>query len=207
MNIHDLLDPREEEPEQGRLVHLAGPLAVASTLAGLAVLLTAATQLGNADLGTSIRARGCSASPLAGLVLFLVAGALLAIAPTLARLRHAGAVPTWDRRGLLFATPLPLLLALATVPGVLGCQVASDLAGLAVVGGALTGTGGTALAVGALVLLGASLSVMLHVSWALLPLGDPAPPPSIVEQAMLDAEDFEHDPHTRFHGVDSPENR
>jgi hypothetical protein len=207
VSIHDLLDARDEAGEERRtLRRVAAPLAALCVAAGAVALLLAASLLADADLGTAVRARACAASPLLGLSLFLVAGALLGLAPTLARLRHTGAVAIWDPRALLVALPVPLVLAAASVPGVLGCSLGAELADLSVVGSALGGTGGLLLAPAALVLAGAALTLALHVSWALVPLADAPDAPSIVEQAMLDAELLEQEPHgARFHGVDSTE--
>jgi hypothetical protein len=200
-----LLDDRPDDAP-GRLQRWGAVLALACGVLGIVLLLAGSASLAGADLGTSVRARTCSASPLLGLGLLLLAGVALAAAPTLGRLRHPGAVATWDVWAVLAAAPVPAALALLSIPGVLGCRVAADLADWPLLGDALTGIGGLVVAPVALVLLGASCTLALHVSWALLPLADLAATPSVVERAIQDAEDLAVEQQaTRFHGVDSPE--
>ncbi len=170
---------------------------------GAAALVGGGVALSNAELGTSLRTRGCDASPLGGLVLLLVGAILVTVATQLARLQHPSAVFGWAWRGLAFALPVPALLLAATLPGVLGCGLSQDIAGIGVIGDALVGAPGIVLAGAAAALVGAALGSVAHVTWMSPQIGLVDESPGIVELAMQEAEALEADRTAeRFHGVD-----
>ena len=175
-----------------------------AAVAGACVALIAGgAQLAGADLGTSLRARGCDASALPGLALLAVGGVLAIAASALARLQHPAALLGWEWRGVWFLLPLPALVLAGTVPGVLGCSIGQDIAQLAVVGDALVGAPGIALAGAGAALAGAALGSCLHVTWLAPQSSVVDEPPGIVELAMAEAEALETDSASqRFQGVD-----
>lgn len=170
---------------------------------GILVLLGAGVALSNAEFGTSLRARGCDVSPLGGLAL-LVAGSLITVVGMqLARLQHHSAVVGIEWRGLAFAVPLPLVLLLATLPGVLGCSLGQDLSTIALFGATLVGTPGLMLAATSATLVGVALGSAVHVTWLAPVTGTVDDTPSMVELAMQEAEALQTDAASqRFHGVD-----
>jgi hypothetical protein len=180
--------------------------SLGALLAGPIVLLVAGTQLAGADFGTSLRARGCDASPLGGIILLAIGAMLLALGFQLARLRVVGAVLTLDLASLVVSLPIPAALLAATLPGVFGCSSATDIARVGLVGDALVGTSGIAMAACAAALVGVALATVAHVSW-LAPLTTVADvTPGIVELAIQEAEALEAEGAAhRFHGVDSGE--
>jgi hypothetical protein len=173
---------------------------------GTVALLVAGTLLEAANFGTSLRARTCDASPLAGLGMLACAGMLLAAAMQFARLRwDDGAVVTWDAGSLVLSLPVPALMLALTLPGVLGCSLARDIAQVGGLGDALVGTPGIALAAAGATLLGVALGAVAHVG-ELGGDGGSGPPPSIVELAIEEAEALRADEAAaRFHGVESGE--
>lgn len=173
---------------------------------GTVALLVAGTLLEAANFGTSLRARTCDASPLAGLGMLAAAGMLLALAMQLARLRwDEASTISWDAGSLVLSLPVPALLLALTLPGVLGCPLGRDVARLDGIGSALVGTPGIALAAGGAMLLGVALGAVAHVGRA------PedalaAPEPGIVDLAIAEAEALRADEAAaRFRGVESGE--
>lgn len=178
---------------------------LAGVVGGLVLLLVAGGQLADATFGTSLRARGCDSSSVGGLVLLVLAGLALQLGWRSARLRVPGATIVFDPAALAVTVPVPALLLAATLPGVLGCGAATDVARVGIVGDALVGTSGLMLAAAACVLVGAALASCASVVLVDLGLLDDESP-GIVELAIAEAEALEEDPGaTRFHGVDSGE--
>lgn len=172
-------------------------------LAGLVLLAWAVVELSGSQLGTSLRPRGCDGGVLGAVVLLAVGALALLLAIGLVRLRHPGTVLVWDVRSLAYTLPVPLVLLAATIPGVAGCTAARDLAGLPVLGDALVGASGIALAGAAVTLAAAACAATATV---VLVVGDGSleeQQPSIVELAIAEAEALESTRATeRFHGVD-----
>jgi hypothetical protein len=179
---------------------------LALLVGGIVALLLAGTQLASADLGTSLRARSCDTSAVGGVLFLVLGGVLLGLAFACARLRVEGAVLAWDLGSLVLAVPLPAALLAATLPGLLGCHSSVSVAKVDLVGDALVGASGLALAGGAAVLLGLALASAAHVTW-LAPFGAGAEqPPGIVELAIQEAVAHEAEgAAARFHNVDSGE--
>lgn len=172
---------------------------------GAAALLVAGGLLSSADFGTSLRARTCDTSPVAGLLLLAAGGACLMLGMQLARLRWEESFLVWDAGSLVLTLPIPVALLAATLPGVLGCAAGREIARLGVLGDALVGTPGIALAAAASALVGVALGGVAHVGWTLLDHAA-APAPGIVELAIAEAEALQTDQAaTRFHGVESGE--
>jgi hypothetical protein len=172
---------------------------------GAVALLAAGVLLHSADFGTSLRARTCDTSPVGGLLLLAAGGACLMLGMQLARLRWEESFLVWDVGSLVLTLPIPAALLAATLPGVLGCALARDIAQVGGLGDALVGTPGIALAAGASTLLGVAFGGVAHVGWTLLDQGT-APAPGIVELAIAEAEALQRDEAaTRFHGVESGE--
>jgi hypothetical protein len=171
---------------------------------GVAALLVAGEQLASADLGTSLRARSCDTSAVGGVLFLVLGGVLLGLAFACARLRVPGAVLVWDLGSLVLALPIPAALLAATLPGRLGCHASVTIAKVGLVGDALVGASGLALAGAAAVLCGAALASAAHVTW-LAPIGAGVDqPPGIVELAIQEAEALEAEgAAARFHNVDS----
>jgi hypothetical protein len=121
----------------------------------------------------------------------------------LARLRWEESFLVWDVGSLVLSLPVPVAVLAATLPGVLGCALARDIADIGGLGDALVGTPGIALAAAAATLVGVALGGIAHVGWTLLDQGT-APPPGIVELAIAEAEALQTDEiASRFHGVES----
>lgn len=176
----------------------AGALALGSL-----ALLAGGVALSNAELGTSLRARACDASPLAGLAMLALGAVFVAVGMQLARLQHPSAVVGLEWRGMAFALPVPILLLVATLPGLLGCALGQDIASLGVIGDALVGAPGLLLAGAAAALVGVALGSVVHVTWLAPTIGIVDETPGIVELAMQEAEALQADAaSTRFHGVD-----
>ena len=169
-----------------------------------ALVITAGALLATADFGTSLRARACDASPLGGLALLALGCAAAGVGFQLARLHHPAAVASWEWRSVAFAAPLPALLLLATLPGVMGCALGQRIAEFGgPVGDALVGAPGIALAGAGAALLGIAVATGVHVTWQAAVVGAIDDPPGIVELAMREAEALEQDAAAqRFHGVD-----
>lgn len=170
---------------------------------GAAMLIAGGVALSNAEFGTSLRARGCDASPLGGLTLLAIGALLAAIGMQLARLQHPSAVVGLEWRGAAFALPVPIALLAATLPGLMGCALGQDIAAVGMVGDALVGAPGLTLAGAAAALVGIALGSAVHVTWLAPVVGLVDEPPGIVELAMQEAEALETDAASqRFHGVD-----
>ena len=90
---------------------------VALVTLGTASLLGGGVALSNAQFGTSLRARACDTSPLAGIALLAVGALLVAIGMQLARLQHPSAVVGLEWRGMAFALPVPLVQPVKLEPG------------------------------------------------------------------------------------------
>jgi hypothetical protein len=183
----------------GRWWAWSGSLA----LTGLVLIAWAGVELSGSQLGTSLRPRGCDAGVLGAVVLLGVGALALLVAIGLVRLRQPGSVLAWDARSLAWTLPAPVALLAATIPGVAGCTVARDLAGLPVLGDALVGASGIALAGVAVTLVAAAIAATASV---VVVVGDGSleeQQPSIVELAIAAAEALESTRATeRFRGVD-----
>lgn len=178
---------------------------VALLALGTAALLVAGLLLEAANFGTSLRARSCDSSPLAGLGMLAAAGMLLALAMHVARLRWHDASLAWDTGSLVLSLPVPALVLALTLPGVLGCELGSDIAKVDAIGPALVGTPGIALAAAAALLLGVAIGAVAHVGWHGVEHAPP-PEPGIVDLAIQEAEALEAEgAAARFHGVESGE--
>lgn len=193
----------EMEGEAGALEHWWWAAVLAAMVTGAALLLAAGAALAHADLGTELRARGCSGSPLAALALFVGAGFAIALAPKLARLRHGVSRIVLDPGALLVAAPVPAVLLALALPGLLGCRAATRIADVALVGGALVGAPGIAVAAASSLALGVALSAVVQVPRAQGAGDGPAEPPSIIELAIAEAEarEAERDAE-QFRGID-----
>ena len=199
-NYEDLDDPAAT----GRLTRLWWVWTLLSAAGCGVALLTAGVLLSGADLGTELRARACDTSPLPALACFLVAGALGVATPLFGRLRALGCVVVWEWSSLVLTVPVPAAVLLATLPGVLGCPLAGDIAEIGLIGEALTGISAVAVSAAAATAMGAAIAAAAHVTWAAPFTAMVEAPPSIVELAIAEAEALEADPAvTRFHGVDS----
>lgn len=173
------------------------------SLLGTVALVGAGTLLADADFGTSLRARGCDPSALPGLGLLAFATLSLGLGLQVARLRWPESFVVWDAESLLLSLPIPLGLLAATLPAVLGCAAGSDIAKLPLVGSALAGNPGIALAACAAALVGTGVAASMHVGWV-APLSGSDAAPGIVELAMQEAEALEQQGATsRFHNVES----
>ena len=173
---------------------------------GTALMFAAGAQLSDARFGTQLRARECDTSPLAGLVLLGCASLLLGVAMQLTRLRRSSAVVTWDVLGLLVTLPVPAALLAATLPGMLGCTISSDLAGVGLIGSALVGTSGVMLCASAVTLVGIALAGAVSVMAPIVQILPEPDMPGIVELAMVEAEALQSaSAATRFRGVESDE--
>lgn len=176
---------------------------VALLAIGTVMLLAAGQLLSDATLGTSLRARACTTSPLGGLLLLLCATLLLTAGLIVSRLRRVGAVLAFDPGSLVLTLPVPATLVGVTLPGVLGCASAQAIAEIDLVGEALVGQGGMVLCVAAIVLVGVSIASSLHVTWLAPAASGSAPAPGLVELAVMEAAALESDATaTRFRGVD-----
>lgn len=187
-----------------RLRRVAVPLATVSATASGVSLLAAASLLANADLGTSLRARGCDLSPLPALLLFVLAGALLVLALRLVALRRVTTALDLDIAAMLGGAAVPVIVLAASLPGTLGCGVARDIARWQLLGDSLTGIGGVAVCAAAALAVGVALAhvVTVHVYGVPNALEDAQP--SLVELAMEEADELERDAQLRrFRGVDS----
>ena len=170
---------------------------------GTAALLGGGVALSNAEFGTSLRARACDASPTGGVLLLVVGALLVMVGMQFARLQHPSAVVGLEWRGMAYALPVPLLLLVATMPGLLGCALGQDVASVGIVGDALVGAPGLTLAGAAAALVGVALGSVVHVTWLAPVTGVVDETPGIVELAMQEAEALESDAASqRFHGVD-----
>ena len=170
---------------------------------GIVALGWSAVLLSQATLGTSLRSRSCDGEVLVAFVALVLAALALALAMVAVRLHHDGALLGFELTAPLLAAPIPLLALLVTLPGVAGCRAARSLDDLPLLGDALVGSSGIAVAGAAAALLGAALATVATVSW-LAPTGPfDDSPPSIVEQRMLEADAFQAERAAeRFHGVD-----
>ena len=176
---------------------------LAAAIGSAAALLGGGAQLASADLGTSLRARGCDPSALPGITLLLLGGVLAMAALQLARLQHPAAMLGWEWRGTWLTLPVPSLVLAAALPGLLGCALGQEIATLAFVGDALVGASGVAVAGAAAALVGGAIAGAMHVTWQASAGGGVEEPPGIVELAMAEAEALETDAASqRFHGVD-----
>lgn len=173
-------------------------------LATVACLLGAGLQLARANLGLELRARACSASPLAAVALVFAAGVGSALTGTFARCRSVAARLTWDPGTLPYTTLVPTLAMLASLPGVLGCRSASSIARIDIVGDALVGVSGLALCAASTLALGAVVGRCCCADIGGTHAADVNEVPSIVELAIADAEAFRaQGSGSRFHGVNS----
>jgi hypothetical protein len=180
-----------------------GPLAALCLLLAALVALLAAHLLAHADLGTRLRARTCDASPLVPLALFMLAGALLTLAPRVLLLRTATTIVTRRLALAAISASVPAALFALSLPGTLGCSAARTIARWQLLGDALTGTAGVALCVATALALGSALMRTLHVGT--VSAGDllAREQPTIVEMAILEADELERDADLRrFRGVD-----
>lgn len=177
---------------------------VALLVVGAGALIAAGALLAGAEFGTSLRPRDCDPSPLPGLGAIGVGALATGLALQVARLRWADSFIVWDAGALVLSLPIPGALLVGTLPGVLGCPVARDIAAVDGFGAALVGTAGIALASASAALVGVAIAACAHVGWVSpVPMAADAPP-GIVELAMQEAEALEQDPSVgRFHGVDS----
>lgn len=192
-------DAHAQQHPGGRLTPVA--VVVVSLALATACLLAAADRLSAADFGTALRARTCDASPLPGLGLLLAAGALLAVTAALqVRLTRPGVHLHFDGGALGWTLPVPALLLAATLPGVLGCRVATRFDDVPLLGDALVGMSGTMVAAAAAVLVGVAVGSAWRGERTLVLGGAHVDATSVViEEAIADA----HDPHAgRFRGVD-----
>lgn len=172
---------------------------------GAVSLLVAGALLASADFGTSLRPRGCDASPLPGLAMLAVAGLAIGMSMQVARLRWPEAFVVWDAGSLVLSLPIPLAVLAAALPAALGCAAGRTIAQLAVVGDPLVGTSGIALAGASSALVGVGIAGAAHVGWVSPEQGG-TPSPGIVELAMQEAEALRADEAAaRFHGVESGE--
>ena len=198
-------DPYAPEPDLSWNTTSVWAWAAAALVAGAVLLVAAGAVLAHADFGTTLRARGCDASPLGGLALLAVGSSLVVAGAALARLRVPGAVLVLDWGSLGVSAPVPAGLLALTLPGALGCRLGRDLARLDGIGDAVSGTSGLLLAAGSCALLGSALGAVVHVTWltARTPSTGPLASSDVVELAMAEADALANDPAaTRFHGVD-----
>ncbi|MCW2922658.1 MAG: hypothetical protein JWM98_62 [Thermoleophilia bacterium] len=177
---------------------------LAALALGAAALVGGGLQLSGVELGTTLRARACDPSPLPGVALLVLAGLLLALGCSLARLHHDGSRLEWDVAALVVAVPVPATLLALTLPGVLGCDAASDIAAIGLVGDALVGQAGAMACAASAAVLGLALASAAHVTRVEHLAVGAAEPPGLVELAMQEAEAMRAEGFgQRFHGVDS----
>ena len=171
---------------------------------GAMLILLAGLQLADARFGTQLRSRGCDTSALGGLAL-LGAGALLtALGCIFTRLRRPVAVIELDAASLLVTLPVPIALLAATLPGLLGCSIRSDIASVGLVGEALVGMSGALLAAVAVTLIASAVAMVVQVVIVAGDLGVSDEAPDLVELAMAEAEALEEAGASEvFRGVDS----
>lgn len=178
--------------------------SIGALLLGACALLGAGLRFAETSFGTTLRERACDTSPLGGFALVAAGAMLTAFGMQLARLSADGAALVVDANVLALTLPIPTALLAATLPGVLGCSLARDIASLGLIGDALVGTSGLLLAAASSALVGVALASSAHVAWLAPQSAIEGTRPSLVELAMHDAEALQSDPAAlRFHGVDS----
>ena len=181
----------------------AGLLAALAMIVGGVLAIWAAHLLANADVGSRLRERSCDSSPLWPLILFVIAGLLLALAPRLLLLRTLTTIVSLRVGIALIAAIVPTSLLLITMPGTLGCSAARTIARWQLFGDAFTGNAGIALCVASAFGLGMALASALHVGAVLHGDQLEREQPTIVELAMQEADELERDTELRrFRGVD-----
>jgi hypothetical protein len=121
--------------------------SVAWIFGGLALvsLIGAGIVLSRSGLGTAVVLRGCSWGFGAGLALILSAGGLLGLSHLALRMRRADRW-TLSLNDALAYGGVPLVVALICVPAFIGCGFASRLSRLGLLGDAVVGAPGMAIA-------------------------------------------------------------
>lgn len=173
-DIHDLLSEEEREAlarsDRTRQRERWGSIAWLLGGASLATLLAAGIVLSHAGVGSAVVLRGCSWPFAAGLALLLAAGCLLGLTHLALRMQHAYAWRFDGGNAFSYAAP-PLAVAALTVPGFVGCDIAVRLSRLGVLGDAIVGAPGIALAAASCYGFGYSLFASCRIDQ------DEAPPP------------------------------
>lgn len=166
------------------------------------MIMLAGVGLSHAQLGISLRPRGCDWEVVYLVAIFIVGCTLMISAMSLLRLRDGETNLRLDTTYLPFALPLPLLLLILTTSSGAGCSSTRDVANVWLLGTALTGASGLVLCGIATALVAAALSSCLSLQKP----SNSTPETSrlsMVDQAIVDNEAFEADPTThRFRGVE-----
>lgn len=165
-HLHDLLHEDDEGAPHPPLQHWLGVAATAMLLS-VALLAGAGIVLSEAGLGRATVNRGCDGDFLLGLTLLVVSGALLGLARVSVDRRFAHEV-TYDGMRLAATLPVPLLGLVLAAPAFLGCTFALEVAEWGLLGRALLGTPGIAVAAACAFSTGFVLTGIIRIR---LPLG------------------------------------
>lgn len=141
---------------QWQLLALLGALAAGAMLVGAGVVLS------EAGLGRAAANRQCNGSLLAGLLLLALAGGMAGMARIVVDRRYVHEL-FFDTARLAAGLPVPLLGLAVSAPGFMGCSFAVRVADWPLLGDALLGTPGMAIAGACAFATGIALTSVVRV--------------------------------------------